>query len=120
MATSAEQRDSGAPTDPNYLLEVDRPLVLPVGKKVRVLLTSTDVIHAWWIPSFGIKQDAVPGFLRETWVKIDRPGIYRGPMRRTLRRRPRFHAKRRRGEGTAGFRQVACRCADGGGAGGGG
>ncbi len=78
LSTSQEQRDSGAPTDPNYLLEVDKPLVLPVGKKVRVLLTSTDVIHAWWIPSFGIKQDAVPGFLRETWVKIDRPGIYRG------------------------------------------
>jgi cytochrome c oxidase subunit 2 len=78
LTTPAEQRDSGAPTDPNYLLEVDKPLVLPVGKKVRVLLTSTDVIHAWWIPSFGIKQDAVPGFLRETWVKIDRPGIYRG------------------------------------------
>ena len=78
LSTSQEQRDSGALTDPNYLLEVDKPLVLPVGKKVRVLLTSTDVIHAWWIPSFGIKQDAVPGFLRETWVKIDRPGIYRG------------------------------------------
>ncbi len=78
LSTPASERDSGAPTDPNYLLEVDKPLVLPVGEKVRVLLTSTDVIHAWWIPSFGIKQDAVPGFLRETWVKIDKPGIYRG------------------------------------------
>ena len=62
----------------NYLLEVDNPVVLPVGKKVRILLTSTDVIHTWWVPQFGVKRDAVPGFLRETWVKIEQPGIYRG------------------------------------------
>ena len=78
LATPREQIESRKPTDPNYLLEVDRPLVLPVGEKVRVLLTSTDVIHSWWVPSFGVKQDAVPGFLRETWVKIDTPGVYRG------------------------------------------
>lgn len=62
----------------HYLLEVDNPVVLPVGKKVRILLTSTDVIHTWWVPQFGVKRDAVPGFLRETWVKIEEPGIYRG------------------------------------------
>ena len=62
----------------HYLLEVDNPVVLPVGKKVRVLLTSTDVIHTWWVPQFGVKRDAIPGFLRETWVKIEEPGIYRG------------------------------------------
>lgn len=78
LATPPEQRESGSPTDPNYLLEVDHPLVLPVGEKVRILLTSTDVIHAWWVPSFGVKQDAVPGFLRETWVKIEKSGVYRG------------------------------------------
>jgi cytochrome c oxidase subunit 2 len=78
LSTPREQIESRKPTDPNYLLEVDRPLVLPVGEKVRVLLTSTDVIHSWWVPSFGVKQDAVPGFLRETWVKIDTPGTYRG------------------------------------------
>jgi cytochrome c oxidase subunit 2 len=78
LATPREQLDSRAPTDPNYLLEVDHPLVLPVGEKVRILLTSTDVIHSWWVPAFGVKQDAVPGFLRETWVKIEKPGVYRG------------------------------------------
>ena len=53
-------------------------MVLPVGKKVRILLTATDVIHTWWVPQFGVKRDAVPGFLRETWVKIEEPGVYRG------------------------------------------
>lgn len=62
----------------HYLLEVDEPLVLPVGKKVRVLLTATDVIHTWWVPQFGVKRDAIPGFIRETWVKIETPGTYRG------------------------------------------
>lgn len=78
LLTSPGQGESSSQGDPDYLLEVDRPLVLPVGEKVRILLTSTDVIHAWWVPSFGVKQDAVPGFLRETWVTIERPGVYRG------------------------------------------
>jgi cytochrome c oxidase subunit 2 len=78
LSTPREQLDSRAPTDPDYLLEVDHPLVLPVGEKVRILLTSSDVIHSWWVPAFGVKQDAVPGFLRETWVKIEKPGVYRG------------------------------------------
>ncbi len=61
-----------------YLSEVNEPLVLPVGKKVRFLLTAKDVIHAWWVPELGVKRDAVPGFINETWAKIDEPGIYRG------------------------------------------
>ena len=62
----------------NYLLEVDNPVVLPVGKKVRLQLTSGDVIHAWWVPAFGMKKDAIPGFVNEMWIRIDEPGIYRG------------------------------------------
>ncbi len=63
---------------PNYLLDVDKPLVVPVGAKVRVLLTSNDVIHAWWVPEFGMKKDAIPGFVNELWFRADEPGIYRG------------------------------------------
>jgi len=63
---------------PNYLLDVDNPLVVPLGAKVRVLLTSNDVLHAWWVPAFGMKKDAVPGFVNEIWFRADQPGIYRG------------------------------------------
>jgi cytochrome c oxidase subunit II len=62
----------------NYLLEVDNPLVVPVGKKVRLLITANDVLHAWWVPALGVKQDAIPGFIRDAWFRADRPGIYRG------------------------------------------
>jgi len=62
----------------NYLLEVDNALVLPTGKKVRFLLTAADVIHAWWIPDFAVKKDAIPGFINEMWTVIDEPGVYRG------------------------------------------
>jgi len=62
----------------NYLLEVDNPLVVPVGKKVRILTTANDVIHAFWVPSFGIKQDAIPGFIRDTWFKAEKIGEFRG------------------------------------------
>lgn len=61
-----------------YLLEVDKPLVLPVNKKIRFLVTSNDVIHSWWVPELGIKRDAIPGFMYEAWAKIDKPGVYRG------------------------------------------
>ncbi len=61
-----------------YLSEVNEPLVLPIGKKIRFLLTAKDVIHAWWVPDLAVKRDAVPGFINETWAKIDEPGIYRG------------------------------------------
>jgi cytochrome c oxidase subunit II len=65
---------------PNYLLEVDKPLVIPSGTKVRLLLTSQDVIHAWWVPDFGAKRSAVPGFINELWFRVDpgKEGIYRG------------------------------------------
>ena len=65
---------------PNYLLEVDHPMVIPSGTKVRLLLTSQDVIHAWWVPDFGAKRSAVPGFVNELWFRVDpgKEGIYRG------------------------------------------
>ncbi|QDQ40050.1 cytochrome c oxidase subunit II [Legionella geestiana] len=61
-----------------YLLEVDKPLVLPVHRKIRFLVTSTDVIHSWWVPELGVKRDAIPGFMYEAWAVIDKPGVYRG------------------------------------------
>ena len=64
--------------NPNYLIEVDNPVVVPVGKKVRVIITANDVIHSWWVPALGVKQDAIPGFVRDSWFKVDKPGIYRG------------------------------------------
>ena len=65
---------------PNYLLEVDKPLVIPSGTKIRLLLTSQDVIHAWWVPDFGAKRAAIPGFVNELWFKVDpgKEGVYRG------------------------------------------
>ena len=67
-----------APTSENYLLEVDNEMVVPVGQKVRLLLTAADVIHAWWVPQLGVKQDAIPGVVRDAWFKAEKPGVYRG------------------------------------------
>ena len=78
LATTQDQIDNKSEKSENYLLEVDNPMVVPVGKKVRVLITANDVIHAFWVPSFGIKQDAIPGFVKEAWFKVDKPGVYRG------------------------------------------
>ena len=78
MSTPREQINNQARKGPHYLLEVDEPLVVPVGKKVRLLLTANDVIHAWWVPELGVKQDAIPGFIRDTWFRADEVGIYRG------------------------------------------
>ena len=78
MSTPQDQIDNKAEKGENYLLEVDNPMVVPVGKKVKVLLTAADVIHAFWVPSFGIKQDAIPGFVKETWFRADKVGTYRG------------------------------------------
>tara|TARA_R110002074_G_scaffold145034_1_gene293159 strand:- start:31539 stop:32681 length:1143 start_codon:yes stop_codon:yes gene_type:complete len=81
-AASNAARQVGSDIDPstvdNYLLNVDHPLVIPVNTKVRFLLTASDVIHAWWVPDFGWKKDAIPGFINEAWVKVDEPGVYRG------------------------------------------
>ncbi len=67
-------------TVPHYLLNVDKPLVVPAGVKVRLLVTAADVIHAWWVPDFGMKKDAIPGFVNEMWFKVDpdKTGLYRG------------------------------------------
>jgi cytochrome c oxidase subunit 2 len=65
------------PTD-NYLLKVDNPLVVPVGKKVRIITTANDVIHAWMVPAFGVKQDAIPGFVRDTWFRAEKTGDFYG------------------------------------------
>jgi cytochrome c oxidase subunit II len=78
LATPHDQIYGTAPKGEHYLLEVDKPLVVPVGKKVRVLITANDVLHAWWVPAFGVKQDAVPGFIRDAWFRVQKPGTYRG------------------------------------------
>lgn len=70
--------DQGTPTNENYLLEVDNPLVLPTNKKVRFIVSSNDVIHSWWVPELGVKRDAIPGFAEASWMKTDKPNIYRG------------------------------------------
>ena len=79
---SAAARRRGSGIDPesveNYLRDVDRPLVVPRDAKVRVLLTSNDVVHAWWVPDLAIKKDAIPGFVNETWFKAEQAGVYRG------------------------------------------
>ena len=78
MSTSRDEIEGRVERGEHYLLEVDRPLRIPTGRKVRFLITSEDVIHAWWVPDFGIKRDAVPGILNELWTIVDEPGIYRG------------------------------------------
>ncbi|HEX9628056.1 MAG TPA: cytochrome c oxidase subunit II [Acidiferrobacterales bacterium] len=78
LSTPRDQIENKAEKGEHYLLEVDNPLVLPVGKKVRFLLTANDVIHAWWVPQLGVKKDAIPGFINEMWTRIDEPGTYRG------------------------------------------
>lgn len=78
MSTSSEEIYNQVDKGENYLLEVDNPLVLPVGQKVRFLITSADVIHSWWVPAFAVKKDAIPGFINEAWTRIDEPGVYRG------------------------------------------
>jgi len=81
-SNAARQLGSGIkPTDvPNYLLDVDNPLVIPAGTKIRFLLTAQDVIHAWWVPAFGMKKDAIPGYVSPIWVQVDadKVGTYRG------------------------------------------
>jgi cytochrome c oxidase subunit 2 len=78
LATPREQIENKAPKGEHYLLEVDNEMVVPVGKKVRVLTTAADVVHAWWIPAFGVKQDAMPGFIRDLHFKAEKTGTFRG------------------------------------------
>src|SRR5215470_7135263 len=78
LATPQAQIHNREAKGEHYLLDVDQPMVVPVGKRVRVLVTAGDVIHSWWVPAFGVKQDAIPGFVRDSWFRADKPGIYRG------------------------------------------
>ena len=78
MSTPQDEIQNRSAKGEHYLLEVDKPLRIPTNRKVRFLVTSEDVIHAWWVPDFGIKRDAVPGMLNELWTIVDEPGIYRG------------------------------------------
>jgi cytochrome c oxidase subunit 2 len=78
LATPREQIENTQPKGEHYLLEVDEPMVVPVGKRVRLLITANDVLHAWWVPALGAKQDAIPGFIRDSWFKADKIGTYRG------------------------------------------
>lgn len=78
LATPRAQIEGTEEKGEHYLLEVDKPLVLPINRKIRFLMTSEDVIHSWWVPAFAVKKDANPGFINEAWTRIDKPGIYRG------------------------------------------
>ena len=78
LATPMAQIENRAPKGEHYLLEVDQPMVVPAGAKVRLLITAGDVIHSWWVPAFGVKQDAIPGFIRDAWFRADKIGTYRG------------------------------------------
>jgi len=77
LATPREQINGTQPKGEHYLLEVDNELVVPVGKKIRVITTAADVIHSWWVPAFGAKQDAIPGFLRDLWFRPEATGTFR-------------------------------------------
>ena len=78
MSTPQSQIKGETAKGEHYLLEVDNPVVVPVGKKIRILTTANDVIHAWWVPAFGVKQDAIPGFIRDTWFRAEKEGVNRG------------------------------------------
>ncbi len=78
LATPSDQIENRSAKGDNYLLEVDAPLRIPANRKVRFLITSEDVIHAWWVPEFGVKRDAIPGILNDIWTIVEQPGTYRG------------------------------------------
>jgi cytochrome c oxidase subunit 2 len=78
LATPREQIEGRQEKGEHYLLEVDNELVVPVNRKIRIITTAADVIHSWWIPAFGAKQDAIPGFLRDTWFRAEKTGTFRG------------------------------------------
>jgi cytochrome c oxidase subunit 2 len=78
LSTPTSQIENQEPKSEHYLLEVDEPMYIPIGKKVRFLVTAADVIHSWWVPAFGVKRDAIPGYIHEAWTKVEVPGVYRG------------------------------------------
>ena len=78
LLTPQEEIYNEASKGEHYLLDVDNPLVIPINKRVRFLVTAEDVIHAFWVPDFAVKKDAIPGFVHETWAVVEEPGVYRG------------------------------------------
>ena len=106
LATPAEQIRNRSVKTENYLIEVDEPLRIPVNRKVRFLITSEDVIHAWWVPDFGIKRDAIPGFLERLVDHCRAAGHLSGSMHGALWYGPRLHAHRGRGYGAGRFYSV--------------
>jgi len=78
LSTPRAETDGKQPITDTYLQEVDNPLVVPVDKKIRIITTANDVVHSWYVPAFGVKQDAIPGFVRDTWFKADKTGTFRG------------------------------------------
>ncbi|WP_153101475.1 cytochrome c oxidase subunit II [Paraburkholderia hayleyella] len=78
LSTPRSEINGQTPITDTYLQEVDNPLVVPVDKKIRIITTANDVVHSWYVPAFGVKQDAIPGFVRDTWFKADKVGTYRG------------------------------------------
>ncbi|SMG01865.1 cytochrome c oxidase subunit II [Burkholderia singularis] len=78
LTTPRSEVNGQKPISDTYLQEVDNPLVVPVNKKIRIITTANDVVHSWYVPAFGVKQDAIPGFVRDTWFKADKVGTYRG------------------------------------------
>ena len=78
LKTSRDEIYNRTNKNENYLLEVDNELVLPTNRKVRILITSNDVIHAWWVPDLALKKDAIPGYINQVWTEIEKPGVYRG------------------------------------------
>jgi cytochrome c oxidase subunit 2 len=78
LSTPRDQIENRADKSVTYLMEVDNPVVVPVNRKVRVVLTANDVIHSWWVPHLGVKQDAIPGFVRDTWFRAEKVGVFRG------------------------------------------
>jgi cytochrome c oxidase subunit 2 len=78
LTTPQDEIYGRAPKGEHYLLEVDEPVVIPINKKVRFLITANDVLHAWWVPALAVKRDAIPGYINDVWTIVDEPGIYRG------------------------------------------
>ena len=90
LSTDLDEIYNKVPKGENYLQEVDEIVVIPVGKKVRFLITANDVIHSWWVPAFAIKQDAIPGFINTAWTIVDEPGLFRGKCTELCGKNPGF------------------------------
>jgi cytochrome c oxidase subunit II len=78
MSTPREQIETSARKGPNYVVEVDKEMVVPTNKKIRLLITSNDVIHGWYMPDFAVNQYGIPGFIKDTYINVEKPGVYRG------------------------------------------